>query len=147
MMSYIRALRASAWTLFTMGILHLLGHLTGVRAFTSPPDDPTRALAQAMMGYSVKDFPIDRSVASLYWGFSLYFSAGSMLIGALVLLCATALKDQPKALRPVVRAYVAGMLVTTAISINYFVWPPSVCLLIAFGFGALSLLGLRKATA
>lgn len=122
-----------------------MGHLTSVRSFANPPDEPARALARAMMGYTVKDFPIDRTVASLYFGFSLYFSASSMLIGALILLCVSALKDQPKALRPVVRAYVAGLLVAAAISVNYFIWPPTVCLLIAFGFGALALAGLRKA--
>lgn len=144
MMSSIRALRASAWTLFIMGILHLLGHLTGVRSFTNPPDEPTRVLARTMMGYTVNDFPIDRSMASLYWGYSLFFSAASMLIGALILLCVSALKDRPQALRAVVRAYVAGLLVTAAISMNYFVWPPTVCLLVAIGFGALAMLGLRK---
>ena len=144
-MPYIRALRASAWTLFTMGILHLLGHLRGVHSFTNPPDEATRALAQAMMGFSVKDYPVDRTVASLYWGFSLFFSVASMLLGALVLLTTTALKEQPRALRPMARAYTAGLLVMTAISTNYFVWPPTLCLLAAFGFGAMSIAGLRKA--
>ena len=99
----------------------------------------------AMMGYSVKDFPIDRTVASLYFGFSLFFSASSMLLGALLLLTATALKDQPAKLRPVVRAYTAGMLVLVAVSMNYFIWPPTVCLLVAFGLAAFSMARLRKA--
>lgn len=146
-MSYLRALRASAWTLFTMGILHLIGHLSGVRSFTNPPDEAMRTLAQTMMGYSVKDFPIDRSAASLYWGFSLFFSAYSMMIGALVLLVASALQDQPRALRPIVRAYTGGLLVSSAVATNYFVWPPTVCLLVAFGLGAFSLARLRKAVA
>ena len=144
-MSYLRALRASAWTLFVLGVLHLLGHLQGTRAFTSPPDEATRTLAQTMLRFSVKDFPVDRSIASLYLGFSLFFSAASLLIGALVLLCATALRDNPAALRPLVRAYLGGLLVLTAISVNYFVWPPTICLLAAFGFAALAMLGLRKA--
>lgn len=144
-MPYLKALRASAWTLFAMGLLHLVGHLTSVRSFTNPPDDATRVLARSMMEYVVKDFPVDRSVASLYFGFSLFFSAGSMLIGALILLCLGPLGEMPAVLRRVTRAYAAGLLVLTAISVNYFIWPPTVCLLVAFGFAALAMAGLRKA--
>jgi hypothetical protein len=144
-MPYLRSLRASAWTLFVMGILHLFGHLQGTRAFTSPPDEATRSLAQTMMRYSVNDYPIDRSIASIYLGFSLFFSAAALVIGALVLLSATALRENPKGLRPIVRTYTGGLLVLTAISVNYFVWPPTICLLIAFGLAAFALVGLRKA--
>lgn len=144
-MPHLRVLRASAWTLFITGVLHLMGHLNGVRAFTNPPDEQTRSIARAMMGYSVKDFPIDRTIASLYFGFSLFFSASSMLLGALVLLAATALRAQPAALRPLVRAYTAGLLVLVVVSMNYFIWPPTVCLLVAFGCAAFALERLRKA--
>ncbi|MBI4889862.1 MAG: hypothetical protein HY821_04495 [Acidobacteria bacterium] len=137
-------LRASAWTLFLMGCLHIMGHLTGARAFTNPPDEPTRAIAKAMMGYTVRDFPIDRTIASLYFGFSLTFSAFSLLAGALVLLTSTALKDDLPALRPILRAYTGGLLVLTAISMNYFIWPPTICMLVAFGFAALAMARLRR---
>lgn len=144
-MSHLRALRASAWTLFVMGVFHLVGHATGFRSFSNPPDEPARVLAKTMTGYTVTDFPIDRSVASLYWGFSLFFSAASILIAALILIGAKAMQDRPAALRPMARVYTGGLLVVTAISINYFVWPASICLLVSFGFGALALAGLRKA--
>jgi hypothetical protein len=144
-MPYFRTLRASAWTMFTMGVLHLLGHWNSARAFTQPPDEPTKALVAAMMGYVVKDLPVDRTAASLYLGFSLFFSAASMLLGALVLLAATALQDQPAKLRPLVRAYAAGLLVLVAVSMNYFIWPPTVCLLVALGLAAFSMARLRKA--
>jgi len=132
-MAHILALRASAWTLFITGILHLIGHVSSARSFTNPADDATRNLARVMMDYTVPDFPVARSMASLYLGMSLCFSAFCLILGAMVVIFCSILKDNSAALRRVTRMYLAGLLVLTAISVNYFVWPPTVCLLVAFG--------------
>ncbi|GEM_PF-2532661 len=144
-MGYLRAFRASAWTLFATGILHLMGHVKGARDFTNPPDEATHALARAMMGHLIPDFPVARSVASIYLGFSLSFSAFALILGALIVILCSELKDNPSSLRRFARIYLAGLLILTVISVNYFIWPPTICLLVAFGFGAVALAGLRRA--
>jgi hypothetical protein len=127
------------------GLLHLLGHLRAIGILTYPSDEKTRSLASSMLGYSMPDFPIARSIASLYLGLSLAFSALMLLLGAVIILVAVALADRPAALRSITRIYLAGLLVLNVISINYFVWPPTVCLLVAFGLTAFAMARLRKA--
>lgn len=141
----LKALRVSAWFLFAMGLLHIAGHLRGRAQLTNPPDAQTRQLADAMRGYVVPDFPISRSVLELYLGFSLAMGLLSMVVGALVLVTLTELKDKPESLRRLSRMYAAGLLVFSIVSVTYFVWPPTIFLLVSLGLSLFALLRFRKA--
>ena len=144
-MAAIKALRASAWTLFAMGVAHLFGHLLGHYQMNNSPDPKIRALVAAMQGFNVDEFPIRRNILEIYNGLSISLAAFAMIAAALVLISAQALKDNPEALRRLVRVYLAGTFVLTVIAVQYFVWPPTVFLLVSFGLAAFSLARLRKA--
>jgi len=102
-------------------------------------------MAAAMNGYVLPDFPIARSMTSIYLGLSVMFTTVALLAGAIMVMVAKALADQPKVLRPIARMYLAGLLVMTIISVNYFIWPPTVCLLVSLGLAAFAIARLRKA--
>ncbi|MBI5087163.1 MAG: hypothetical protein HZB13_21510 [Acidobacteria bacterium] len=144
-MPALKALRASAWTLFLMGLAHLAGHLTSLKEISSPSDDKMRALVAAMNGYVVPDYVDGRSFMSMYQGFSLMMAAMPLLIAALVLTSCSLLKDDPAGLRRVARMHAGGMLVLSVIAANYFILPPTIFLLVAFGLAAFALARLRKA--
>ena len=144
-MTDTRAIRWSAWTLFAMGAAQLLVHIQTMSQFGSPPDDRTRAIYMAMNGYTVPDFPIERSILSRYFGYSLMMAATSLLIAALVLVAVKSMQEDRPALRRLARMYLAGLLVLTVISVNYFIWPPTIFLLVSFGLAAFALAGFRKA--
>ena len=138
-------LRVSAWTLFAMGVAHTLGHIAGLKDFRAPSDEKTRVLVTAMNGYMVGSEPAIRSMTSLYLGFSLFLAATSMIIAALVLVAAKSCYNDSVSLRRVTRIYLGGLLILSAISVNYFIWPPTIFLLSAFGFAARAMALLRKA--
>ncbi|MGJ5819207.1 LIC_13387 family protein [Paludibaculum fermentans] len=139
------SLRVSAWVLFAMGLAHTLGHIAGLKEWRTPPDERTRILVTTMNNYMVGSSPVDRSVTSIYLGFSLVVAATPMMMAALVLVASKALQEDRPNLRRLTRIYLAGLLVLSAISINYFIWPPTIFLLTAFGFAAWAMAGLRKA--
>jgi CHASE2 domain-containing sensor protein len=69
----------------------------------------------------------------------------SMVVGALVLVTLTELKDKPESLRRLSRMYAAGLLVFSIVSVTYFVWPPTIFLLVSLGLSLFALLRFRKA--
>jgi hypothetical protein len=144
-MNAVKALRASAWTLFLMGVAHLIGHLVGLKDLTSPPDEKTRSLVAAMNGYILPDYQVSRSMMSIYQGFSLMLSATSLMIGSLVIVASSILKDNPQALRRFARIHLGGLFVLSVISVNYLITPPTTFLLVAFGLAAFATARLRKA--
>jgi hypothetical protein len=144
MTAALKALNSSAWFLFAMGLFHIAGHLKGRSDMANPADAKTRQLVEIMRGYVIPDFPIERSMLAVYEGLSLVMSVLSILVSALVLIAAAELKDGPKSLRRLARMYTAGLLVFTVISVNYFVWPPTIFLLVSFGLAAFALARLRK---
>lgn len=139
------SLRVSAWVLFAMGLAHTLGHIAALKEWKNPPDERTRVLVTTMNNYTLGDFPVDRSMTSIYLGFSLFIAATPMMLAAIMLVASKALEDDRPNLRRLTRIYLAGLLVLSAISVNYFVWPPTLFLLTAFGFAAWAMAGLRKA--
>ena len=145
MTSALKVLRASAWFLFTLGLFHIVGHLKGRADMANAADAKTRQLVEVMRGYVVPDFPIERSVMAIHEGLSLAMSLLSMMVAALVLVSASELKERPEALRRLARLYAAGLLVFTVVSVNYFVWPPTVFLLVSFGLAVFALARFRKA--
>ncbi|WP_407674038.1 LIC_13387 family protein [Paludibaculum fermentans] len=139
------SLRVSAWVLFAMGLAHTLGHIALLKQWRTPPDQKTHVLVTTMNTFMLGDYPIDRSMTSIYLGFSLFVAATPMMMAALVLVASKAMQDDRPNLRRLTRIYLSGLLVLSAISINYFVWPPTIFLLTAFGFAAWAMAGLRKA--
>lgn len=127
-----------------MGGAHLLGHVNSMRDMQQPADEASRALYAAMRAYTVHDVPFDRTVMSLYLGFSLTYTAMCLLIAGLVLVAAKALNDHPAGLRTFARMYLAGLFTFTVISMQYFIWPPTVFLLVALGLAAFGVARLRK---
>lgn len=139
------SLRVSAWVLFAMGLTHTVGHIAGLKEWKSPSDEKTRVLVTTMNTYMLGDWPVDRSMTSIYLGFSLVMAATPMMIAAIILVASRALQDNRPNLRRLTRIYLAGLLILSAISVNYFVWPPTIFLLTAFGLAAWAMAGLRKA--
>lgn len=127
-----------------MGVVHTLGHIAGLRDFRTPPDEKTKLLVTTMNSYMVGSAPAIRSMTSLYLGFSLVFASTAMIIAALILVSTKALQNDPANLRRICRIYLGGLLVLSAISVNYFIWPPTIFLLAAFGFAAWSMAKMRK---
>lgn len=144
-MTDTRAIRWSAWTLFAMGVSQLIVHIQTMSQLGNPPDERARGLYLAMNAYTVPDFPIERSILSRYFGYSLMMAATSLLIAALVLVAVKSMENDPQALRRLARMYLGGLLVLSIISVNYFIWPPTIFLLVSFGFAAFALAGFRKA--
>ena len=128
-----------------MGAAQLLAHFQTLSQFGNPADERTRALYLAMNAYTMADFPIERSILSRYFGYSLAMAAATLLVAALVLVAVKAMQNDPAALRRLARIYAGGLLVLTVISMNYFIWPPTVFLLVSFGLAALALARFRKA--
>lgn len=143
-MSDTRAIRWSAWTLFVTGVSQLLVHLQTISQLGSPPSEKASAVYQAMSAYTVPDFPVERSILSRYFGYSLMMAATCLLVAALVLVAVKAMENDPQVLRRFARMYTGGLLVLTVISINYFIWPPTVFLLVSFGLAAFALARFRK---
>jgi hypothetical protein len=128
-----------------MGLAHTIGHIASLKEWKNPPDERTRILITTMTNYTLGDFPVDRSMTSIYLGFSLFVAATPMMLAAIILVASKALQEDRPNLRRLTRIYLAGLLVLSAISVNYFVWPPTLFLLTAFGFAAWAMAGLRKA--
>jgi hypothetical protein len=128
-----------------MGVAHLIGYFVSLKDLTNPTDEKARALVAAMNGYLLPDFPVGRSVMSLYQGFNLMMSAMALMIGSLVIVASSILKDNPQALRRFARIHLGGMFVLSVISVNYFITPPTTFLLVAFGLAAFATARLRKA--
>lgn len=127
-----------------MGVAQLLVHLQTISQLGNPPSDRAVAVYQAMNAYTVPDFPVARSILSRYFGYSLMMAATCLLVAALILVAVKAMENDMPALRRFTRMYTGGLLVLTIISINYFIWPPTVFLLVSFGLAAFALAGFRK---
>ena len=62
-----------------------------------------------------------------------------VFLAALVLMAIRLMKEDPVQLRRFTRIYLAGTFVLSVISIKYFILPPTVFLLVAFGLAAFAL--------
>lgn len=143
-MTDTRALRWSAWTLFAMGVGHMVSHIVGLGDLVNPKDEATRAAVVAMKNQIVSDPMGDRSMLEFYLGFSIFLAAATIIIAALVLMAIRLMKDDAAQLRRFARIYLAGTFVMTVISIKYFILAPTVFLLVAFGLAAFATARLRK---
>lgn len=131
-----RLLQYSAWVLILMGLAHLAGHISGMKEMTSPPDEKTRVLVEAMRNYRLPDWPVERTVEGLYAGFSLSMSGYAIFVGALLLVGLKAAGDDAGALRRLAIVMSAGTAILLAISMIYFILPPTTFLLVAFVLAA-----------
>lgn len=131
--------------MFALGAAQLLVHIQTISQLGNPPDERAHAVYMAMNAYTVPDFPIQRTILSRYFGYSLMMAATTLLVAALVLAAVRSMQNDPAALRRLARLYVGGLLVLTIISINYFIWPPTIFLLVSFGLAAFALARFRKA--
>jgi len=144
-MTDTRALRWSAWTLFVMGVGHMVAHMVGLGALANPQDDTTRAVVVALKNRITHDPMAERCMLEFYLGYSIFLAAATIIIAALVLMAIRLMKDDADQLRRFTRIYLAGTFVMAVISVRYFVLAPTILLLVAFGLAAFAMARFRKA--
>jgi hypothetical protein len=140
-------LKASAWVLIFMGAAHFYGHMNGRKQMAAPPDDATRALVTAMNSYSLPDWPAPRTVMDVYEGLSLSFFAFPVFVGAMILFILPVVKDNPRAMRRLARCFTAGLAGLMAISVGWFILPPSLFLAVSLILSIAAVLASRGAAA
>lgn len=130
--------------MFAMGVGHMMSHIVGLGDLVNPKDEPTRAAVVAMKNRILSDPMGERSMLEFHLGFSIFLSAATIIIAALVLMGIRLMKEDTGQLRRFARIYLAGTFVMTVISIKYFILAPTVFLLVAFGLAAFATAQLRK---
>ena len=122
--------KASASILMLMGVAHLFGHYQGLSRLANSTEERDRVLASSMRAYKFEESSGTHSVLDLYLGFSLAMSVLALTLGSM--MWAAAASSQARRIGAV---YVAGLVTMTAISVIYFILPPTVFLVVALALG------------
>lgn len=132
------AYRVGAIGAIVTAALHMVGHLQGA----PPPTNETETTLWTLLTTYTYEFAgTKRTFWEFQQGFSLVFSIALAFVGALDLAILRLRRDDRGLLR-LVAAFNAGMFgVLLAVSVAYFIPPPTICLAICATAFAVSLVG------
>lgn len=122
----MRWFRTGSFVLIATCFIHLIGHFSA----KTPANDTERQLLDLMTGYTMQ--PVGVTMMSLHSGFSLFFALFFLMTGELNLWLSRAYKENEGELKKVAVVNIIGLGIGTGISLNYFFFAPTLCIVAAF---------------